>query len=100
MGWNPAVLFAAFKAAGMLVQARLKPDSAMPTDFDCDLKRPDQMLLGDQQQGAEITIEYESTAVGRIRKGDPILIGETLYRARAHATAVGDGYYSQCQLET
>jgi hypothetical protein len=99
MGSNPAVLFTVFKAAGMLTQAKHKPLTT-PTDFDCDFKRPEQLLLGDQQQSAEIVIEYETGKVPRIRKGDPILINGTTYKARAHATTVGDGFYSQCQLET
>jgi len=100
MPWNPAVLFTAFKAAGMLKQAQLKPDSATPVDFSVDFRSPEQLLLGDQQQSVEYLIEYQTADVPRIRKGDPILIDGTAYRARAHATTVGDGTYSQCQLET
>lgn len=100
MGWNPAVLFTAFKAAGMLKLARHKPASPTPTDFSCDLKRPELLLLGDQHQSAEYLIEYETASVPRIRKGDAILIDGTTYLARAHATTVGDGTYSQAQLET
>lgn len=99
MGFNPAVLFTAFKAVGLLKQARHKPAGPTPTDFDCDFKRPEVLLLADQQQSAELVIEYETAAVPRIRKGDPILIDGHTYTARAHATTVGDGYYSRVQLE-
>ena len=99
MAWNPAVLFTAFQAAGMLSPAIYKP-AGVATPFSCDFKRPEQLLLGDQQQSAEFQIEYETAAVPRLRKGDPILINGTTYKARANATTVGDGYYSQCQLET
>jgi len=102
MGWNPQVLFAAFKTAGMLKQARLSPASTAPAefDFDCNLKRPELLVLGDQQQSAELVIEYETASVRRIRKGDPITIDNTRYVARAHAITLGDGTYSQVELET
>ena len=98
MGWNPQVLFAAFKGAGMLKQAVYKPAGAA-TPFDCDFKRPELLLMGDQQQSAEFVIEYETASVPRIRKGDPVQVDGTLYTARAHATTVGDGTYSQAQLQ-
>ena len=103
MGWRPEVLFTAFKRAGMLVSAVHQPASGTPTPFDCEFRRPEELVLGDQQISAEYEIEYPTAAVPRIRKGDAVVITVaavvTTYTARAHAVTVGDGTYSKAQLE-
>lgn len=103
MGFRPEALFAAFKVAGMLTQAIYRPGSGTPTTFSCGYTQPETLVLGEQQQAAEYLIEYETAAVARIREGDPIQVttphGDQLFRALAHATTVGDGYFSKCRLE-
>jgi hypothetical protein len=103
VGWNPQVLFAAAKRAGMLTQAVHLPVGGPLVPFDCDYKAPDVLLLGDQQQSTEHEIEYQTAALPPIRKGDVIHVTvagtPTAFTARAHATKVGDGFYSKVQLQ-
>jgi hypothetical protein len=103
MTWDPSVFFQAFQGAGMLASAVYQPAGAA-TPFAVGFRRPEVLVLGNEHQSAEFEIEYETAAVPRLRKGDPIQVtdeqGTTAqYVARAHATTLGNGFFSRCELE-
>lgn len=91
-------LFQAFQAAGMLVPAVFDP-SGQAKAFSVQWVKPEQLLLDDQAQSTEYTIEYETSAVPRIVKGTRVDVDGAAYRARAHAQQQGDGYFSRCHLD-
>jgi len=102
MVWRPAVFFEAFARAGLVTQAVYLP-AGVATAFNCRFDQPELLMLGDQQQSAEYLIEYQTSAIPRLRQGDAVQVtgvdgAPRQYKARAHATTVGDGFFSRCEL--
>lgn len=98
MGFRPEVLFAAFKRAGMLVQAVYLPASAA-TPFDASWKRPEQLLLADEAQSAEYELEFETAAIPRLKRGDALQVAGVAYTVRSAPRMQGDGYYTRVLLD-
>lgn len=102
MAWRPEVFFRAFQRAGMLCQAVYLP-AGVATPFAVSFLQPDVPLLGDQHQGTEYLIEYETTAVPTLRVGDQLQITDELgatatYTVREHAQRQGHGHFSRAPL--
>lgn len=97
------MLFAAARRAGMLSQAVYLPAQGPLVPFHCDYRAPAELLLGDQQQSTEHEIEYQTADLPPIRKGYVIHVTvagvPTAFVARAHATPVGNGFYSKVALQ-
>lgn len=103
MAWRPQVFMQAAARSGMLCAAVYLP-SGVATPFTVDLRQPDVLVLGGDQQVPDIEIEYETAAIPPLRRGDEVSVTDlagttTRYTARAHATRHGDGHYSRCQLD-
>lgn len=96
--FDPSVLFAAFKSAGMLVACVYKPATdAVP--FDAGWQRPELLLQGDETQSVEYELEFETSAVPRLKRGDPLTVAGAAYIVRAAPRTQGDGYFSRVQLD-
>jgi hypothetical protein len=103
MPWRPEVFFAAFSRSGLLLQAVYKP-AGVATPFEVGFTAPDSMLISDQHQSADIEIEWQTSALQPVRKGDPIDItmrggAVVAYCAAEHARSMGDGTFSRVYLE-
>lgn len=96
--FNPALLFPAFEAAGMLHSA-LREEAMPPASFAVGFVQPSQLILGEAVQSDQIEIEYETRVAVDLRVGERLAICGSQFVVRQPPAKLGDGFYSRAELE-
>lgn len=97
--FDPSILFAAFKAHGMLKVAT-RTAQVPAVDLHVGFVQPSELLLGEMVQSEQIVIEYVTAeAVPPLALGEPLTIDSVAYRVRSKPALQADGTYSRATLE-
>lgn len=96
--FNSSIFMATFEAHG-LAQRAVRTAVPGDTGFVVGFVRPDQLILGDAVQTAQIEIEYTTADAPALALGDGLTIGGTQYRVRNKPRKQGDGAFSRAELE-
>lgn len=97
--FDPALLFPAFKAAGML-HVFQRSDAVPPVEFDADFVQPGQLILGEAVHSDQVQIEYQTGAAPDLHVGERLVMdGAATYRVRQPPLKQGDGFFSRVELE-
>ncbi|HEY9145262.1 MAG TPA: hypothetical protein VIN36_01120 [Thiobacillus sp.] len=98
MAFDAAVLWPAFKQAGMLDEAVYQPPAGPAVPFDVSFSRPDQVVLDGMVHSTDYSIEYQGADI-ELQRGYMLQIAGAAYKVRQTPAAKGNGTFYVAALE-
>lgn len=96
--FDPTDFMATFEAHGMAVRA-IRTAVPGDTGFVVGFVQPEELILGDAVQTAQIEIEYATADAPALALGTGLTIQGAAYRVNAVPRKRGDGTFSRAALE-
>jgi len=99
MAFDPGRFWAAFQAAGMLVEATYQPAAGPAVaGIQINLLQPDVALLGELVQSTEYEAEFQTADMPNLVVDETLTIGAEVYKVRRPPMKTGDGFFSKVVL--